>query len=95
MGLTHGADFFNTDLEPKEVDIVDGVGFLVADRMTCDRNKLYLDTCATNHTMFATENLERIHNLGVRLRQHCNAGLQQLARWGTGEGLSFGLTRLE
>ena len=34
MGLTHGADFFNTELEPKKVDIVDGVGFLVADRMT-------------------------------------------------------------
>ena len=40
MGLTHGAEFFNTELETKEVDIADGMGFLVADRMTCDRNKL-------------------------------------------------------
>ncbi len=82
MGLTHGADFFNTELEPKKVDIVDGVGFLVADRMTCNRNKLYLDTCATNHTMFATENLERIHNVGVRLRQHCNAGATTTGKMG-------------
>ena len=82
MGITHGADFFNTELDPEEVDIVDGMGFLVADRMTCNRNKLYLDTCTTNHTMFATENLERIHNVGMRLRQHCNAGATTTGKMG-------------
>ena len=89
MGLTHGADFFNTDIESEEIDIVDGVGFLIADRVTCDRKKLYLDTCATNHTMFAIESLERIHNVGMRLRQHCNAGATTTGKMGYWRGIKF------
>jgi len=53
--------------------IVDGVGFhepsqvqiIERDRATCDPKKLYLDSCATHSSMFATEFLERRHRTGV------------------------------
>eukprot|EP00804_Cyclotella_cryptica_P007870 CCRYP_001432-RA/>CCRYP_001432-RA protein AED:0.43 eAED:0.43 QI:0/0/0/1/1/1/2/0/246 len=76
-------------MSSEDMDIVDGVGFLVADRMTCDRRKLYLDTCTTNHTMFVTESLDRIHNVGVRLRQHCNAGATTTGKMGYWRGIKF------
>ena len=43
-------------------------------RLNCGRNKLFLDSCATQHTMFAQEYLDRQHTTGVYLRQNCNAG---------------------
>ena len=36
--------------------------------------------------VFATESLDRIYNVGVRLRQHCNAGATTMGKWGIGEG---------
>ena len=66
---------------------IDGVGFLeVADkkqkRATCSRDKVYLDSCATNHSMFALEHLERRHTTRVCLRQSCNAGSRLTQRKG-------------
>eukprot|EP00804_Cyclotella_cryptica_P011815 CCRYP_021222-RA/>CCRYP_021222-RA protein AED:0.36 eAED:-0.92 QI:0/-1/0/1/-1/1/1/0/432 len=89
MGITHGADFFNAEFESDKVDIIDGMGFHISDRMTCDRTKLYLDTCATNYTMFARERLERIHKVGMKLRQHCNAGATTTGRMGYWKGIKF------
>eukprot|EP00804_Cyclotella_cryptica_P009344 CCRYP_009005-RD/>CCRYP_009005-RD protein AED:0.36 eAED:0.36 QI:20/0.12/0.11/1/0/0/9/0/1019 len=89
MGIAHGADFFNAEFQSNDIDIIDGVGFHISDRMTCDRTKLYLDTCATNHTMFATERLEKIHKVGVKLRQHCNAGATTTGRMGYWKGIKF------
>ena len=54
-------------------------------RQDCGRNKLFLDSCATNHTMFATEHLERCHTVKVVLRQNCNAGSKltnKMGYWG-------------
>jgi hypothetical protein len=68
LELEGGTDFFN---------ILESMGFLEVDgsrRATCDKNKAYLDTCCTNHPCFAAEHLKNIHNTGVVLRQHCNAG---------------------
>jgi hypothetical protein len=42
MGVMDGTDFFNMEVAPEELDFIEGVGFLVADRVTCDREKLYL-----------------------------------------------------
>ena len=68
--------------------IVDGVGFhepsqvqiVERDRATCDPKKLYLDSCATHSSIFATEFLERRHRTGVTLRQNSNAG-SRLTNW--------------
>ena len=87
-----GADFFNMDEE--ELKVIEGVGFLQrgtkdTGRTTCDRNKLYLDTCAMNHSMFAEEMLEHVHTAGVRLHQHCNAGAITTKKKGFWNGLKF------
>lgn len=58
----NGSNFFNLH---KELQMIDGAGFLETGswkcRVTSDHNKLYLDLCATNHAMFAQENLDHIH----------------------------------
>eukprot|EP00804_Cyclotella_cryptica_P005972 CCRYP_000228-RA/>CCRYP_000228-RA protein AED:0.45 eAED:0.45 QI:0/-1/0/1/-1/1/1/0/151 len=55
--------------------LLEGVGFLeVEKRTTCDRHKIYPDSCATNHTLFAQEHAKNIHKVSVGLRQNCNAG---------------------
>lgn len=88
MGVTDGADFFNVEAVPERLDFIKGEGFIVAERVTCDRNKLYLDTCATNHTMFALEMLDWVPT-GVKLRQHCNAGTTTTAKVGYWRGIKF------
>lgn len=62
-----------------ESSIMDGMGFIessgASDRVTCGRNKLFLDTCATHNVMFAEEYLSDVYSAGVALlRQNCNAG---------------------
>jgi hypothetical protein len=59
--------------------VVDGVGFIEPSttsgrRVDCGRNRVYLDSCATENVMFATEFLSRCHTTGVTMRQNCNAG---------------------
>jgi len=74
---------------------VDGVSFHVSSvleaskRVTCGRNKLFLDSCATQNSMFATEYLERMHVTKVYLRQNCNAGSKLTNRCGYYLGLRF------
>ena len=83
MTLEEGTDFFN---------IVEGVGFLEVDggrRATCDRNKAYLDTCCTNHSSFAAEQLKDIHDTGVVLCQHCNAGTNLTGTAGYWRNMKF------
>jgi hypothetical protein len=62
--------------EPSEVDVVK------RDRPTCDPRKLYLDSCATHSSMFATEFLDKCIRTGVTLRQNCNAGSRLTNRMG-------------
>ena len=66
---------------------IDGVGFMeVTDkkqkRATCSRDKVYLDSCATNHSMFLLEHLEKCHTTRVLLWQSCNEGLHLAQRKG-------------
>ena len=41
--------------------LIEGVGFLQSGKLTCNREKLYLDSCATNSSMFADEFLSNSH----------------------------------
>jgi hypothetical protein len=75
---------------------VDGVGFLLptdhwtnGKKVECGRNKIFLDSCATNHTMFAVEHLTGCHETKTFLRQNCNAGSKLVNRMGTWRGLKF------
>jgi hypothetical protein len=75
---------------------VDGVGFLLptdhwmnGKKVECGRNKIFLDSCATNHTMFAVEHLTGCHETKTFLRQNCNAGSKLVNRMGTWPGLKF------
>jgi hypothetical protein len=73
---------------------IEGVGFLEVtgesrDRPICNRNHAYLDSCATNHSMFALEHLNRRHTTGVCLRQNCNAGSRLTKRKGFWMMLQF------
>eukprot|EP00956_Cyclotella_meneghiniana_P035517 scaffold115573_cov38-Cyclotella_meneghiniana.AAC.1 len=74
--------------EYDESDVIEGLGFLessgLSDRVTCGRNKLFLDSCATHNIMFASEYLQGVGHAGVALRQNCNAGSKmatQQGRW--------------
>lgn len=95
--LTEGMAHMNLELENEEESmgsdwesIVDGMGFLEPsevevikrDRATCDPRKLYLDSCATHSSMFATEFLDKRHGTGVALRQNCNARSRLTNRMG-------------
>ena len=62
-----------------EYGFINGVSLYVSTaaergRVDCGRNKLFLDSCATQHTMFGVEYLERVHLTDTYLRQNCNAG---------------------
>eukprot|EP00804_Cyclotella_cryptica_P008908 CCRYP_012018-RA/>CCRYP_012018-RA protein AED:0.42 eAED:0.38 QI:0/0/0/1/1/1/2/0/309 len=62
-------------LDSDDEGLLEGVGFLeVEKRTTCDQNKIYLDSCATNHMTFAGEYANNIHKVAVGLRKNCNAG---------------------
>jgi hypothetical protein len=49
-------------MNPDEIKKIGGVWSLVArvsvHRVACNRNKLYVDMSATNHSMFAVESLQ-------------------------------------
>ena len=67
--------------------VIGGVGFAqpgsqAGNRFECDRNKLYLDTCASHHSMFASEYLHSVRKSKVALRQNCNAGSKVANRIG-------------
>ena len=72
---------------------INGVSFHVSlvkevdRRLDCGRNKLFLDSCAAQHTMFATEYLERLHVTKIYLRQNCNAGSKLTNKCGYYAGL--------
>ena len=64
-------------------NIINGIGMLNQGsaklkparlKLVCDW-KLYLDSCATYHSVFATWCLENIHEVEVYLKGHCNAGV--------------------
>jgi hypothetical protein len=87
--------------EDEDIFVDGGVGFLLPTdhwtnnkKVDCGRNKMFLDSCATNHMMFAVEHLTGCHTTKTFLRQNCNAG-SKLVNWmGTyGAGSSSGSTR--
>ena len=57
----------------------EGVAFFIPTtgskpRLDCGRHKLFFDSCATQHSMFALEYPSRLPCTKVYLRQNCNAG---------------------
>eukprot|EP00956_Cyclotella_meneghiniana_P039152 scaffold166732_cov36-Cyclotella_meneghiniana.AAC.1 len=79
-----------------DFDVFDGVGLLVpsdtgpsSKRVTCGDHKLFLDSCATNHTMCTEKCLSRLHLTKVYLRQNCNAGSKLTNRQGYWNDLPF------
>lgn len=74
VGVSLDIESIKTKEDAYEDEMLDGVGFFQPskDRKTklmCWWNKLFLDSCATNNTMFALEDLEGIHNTKIFLRQ--------------------------
>ena len=58
-------DSDDEDSQSTYISCIEGVGFLEVNAKhqrqkctTCNRNRVYLDNCATNHSMFAVEHLE-------------------------------------
>ena len=78
------------DEESDPEGLMDGVGFLESEKLTCDSEKLFLDSCATNRSMFAKEFLENVHRVKLALRQNCNAGSRTLDHMGTWMSLKCG-----
>jgi hypothetical protein len=68
--------------------IVDAIGCIQpstasrSSKKICDPNYLYLDSCATQHSMVSTKFLNRRHTTGVSLRTHCNAGSKMTNKQG-------------
>eukprot|EP00956_Cyclotella_meneghiniana_P039180 scaffold167175_cov42-Cyclotella_meneghiniana.AAC.1 len=79
----------------EDLDVFDGVGFLTPsgskanERLSCGDHKLFLDSCATNHTMCTEKFLSRLHLTKVYLRQNCNAGSKLTNRQGYWNGIPF------
>lgn len=69
-GFHEGVGFLTPAEEIKSTEAV----VRVKKRVSCGCNKLFLDSCATQNTMFAIEFLVRLHTTMVYLRQNCNAG---------------------
>ena len=44
-------------------------------RLKLCNSKLYIDSCATHHSVFADWCLNNVHELEVYLKGHCNAGV--------------------
>ena len=63
--------------------LIEGVGFIQPAKITCGREKLYLNSYATNSSMFADEFLSNTHKVMIALRQNCNAGSRTLDHMGT------------
>eukprot|EP00804_Cyclotella_cryptica_P018938 CCRYP_006456-RA/>CCRYP_006456-RA protein AED:0.43 eAED:0.42 QI:0/0/0/1/1/1/2/0/255 len=70
-------------MDSDDEGLLEGVGFLeVEKRMSHNRNKIYLDSCATNHKLFAGEYANNIHKVAVGLRQNCIAGSSIMNKMG-------------
>ena len=65
------------------------MGGWVNKRVRCGAFKLFLDSCATNHSMCNLAVLERIHTTKYFLRQNCNAGSKLTNRQGYWNGIPF------
>jgi predicted Fe-S protein YdhL (DUF1289 family) len=79
-----------------EDEDVFGVGFIQPGsteaepgRVNCGRNKLFLDSACTQHTMFAVEYLTKRGTSKHYLKQNCNAGYKLTNRQGYWCGLQF------
>ena len=69
------------------IEGVEGVGFLEVTgehrgRPIYNQNHVHLDSCTTDHSMFALEHLNHRHTTGVCLQQNCNASLRLTKRKG-------------
>jgi hypothetical protein len=77
-------------------DVFDGVAHCMPTsrksgrrKYDCGRSLLWLDTAATEHSMFASEFLEDLFISDVTLRQHCNAGYKLVRQKGRCLGFEF------
>ena len=80
----------------EDYDVFDGVGFIVpsgstatSKRLSCREHKLFLDSCATYHTMCTEKFLTRLHLTKVYLQQNCNAGSKLTNKQGYWNGIPF------
>ena len=71
----------DTASDDEFTNIIDGIGMfneglgkLRSPRLKLCDWKLYLDSCATYHSVFADWCLSNIHEVEVHLKGHCNAG---------------------
>ena len=71
----------------------EGVAFILPSKSNgsfdCGRNLLWLDTAATEHTMFAAEHLSDVFVSDVTLRLNCNAGYKLTNQKGFCLGFEF------
>ena len=51
-------------------------------RANCGEYKIFLDTAATQHSVFNRHVLHNIHEVGMVLRQNCNAGVNETSTMG-------------
>ena len=97
MGLDDAS--IETAEDAAEEDVFNSFGFLerasrpsaTSKRLSCGVWKLFLDSCATNHTMCSTKFLSRLHTTLQYLRQNCNAGSKLTNRRGYWKDIPFWL----
>ena len=70
----------NEESDPE--GLIEGVDFIQPAKLTCDQEKLYLDSCVANILMFADEFLSNTCKAKVSLRPNCNAGSRTLDQKG-------------
>lgn len=65
---------------------INGITFLKVNKnMTCGGTKLFLDSAATNHSIFNPDVLNNIHRTNAVLQQNCNAGVSETNEWDFGK----------
>ena len=72
----------DTTSDDKFANVIDGIGMFnegsgkpKSPRLKLCDWKLYLDSCATYHSVFADWCLRNVHEVEVHLKGHCNAGV--------------------
>ena len=91
-----GVANINMTEEEASIGTVESVSFIqptntAHKRIRCGDEKLYLDSCATNHSKCTRRFLERIHTTMTYLRQNCNAGSKVTNKQGYWMGIPFWL----
>jgi hypothetical protein len=93
-----GVANFNLDRDDESIETVDSIieaigciqpTTVAKSGKPCNPTFLYLDSCATQHSMVSVNFLDRRHTTGVYLRTHCNAGSKLTNKQGYWRGFKF------